>query len=131
MKLSHIRLLVRDYIACLRFYRDVMELEVHWGDENGTYISFNTGASLLALFPRTKMSEAVGEADKPLASGHQPSHCLTFATDDVDAAYERLRTKDVEFINAPHDRKSWGIHCFHFFDPDGNLIEINQERDWD
>jgi catechol 2,3-dioxygenase-like lactoylglutathione lyase family enzyme len=37
MRLTHIRLLVADYLACFRFYRDVMGLAVAWGDENGPY----------------------------------------------------------------------------------------------
>ena len=35
MKLTHVRLLVNDFDACFRFYRDVMGFQVQWGDEGG------------------------------------------------------------------------------------------------
>jgi hypothetical protein len=28
--------------------------------------------------------------------------------------------------NNPHDRKDWGIRCFHLRNLDGNLIEVNK-----
>lgn len=129
MKLSHVRLLVTDYVACLRFYRDVLGLEVHWGDENGDYISFNTGGTLLALFRRTNMVEAVGESEKSLKASQQSSHCLIIAVDNVDATYELLKSRGIECINTPHDRASWGVRCFHLYDPDGNMIEVNKETE--
>ncbi len=30
-------------------------------------------------------------------------------------------------MNEPHDQTDWGIRCFHFRDPGGNLIEVNKE----
>jgi catechol 2,3-dioxygenase-like lactoylglutathione lyase family enzyme len=44
MKLSFVRLLVDDYGACFRFYRDVMGFPVTFGDEEGAYADFDAGA---------------------------------------------------------------------------------------
>ncbi len=127
LKLSHVRLLVKDYLSCLELYRDVMELEVSWGDEETNYISFKTGGSQIGLFPRSDMATAVGEAHKPVNAEHQPSQCLIMAVDDVDAIYALLKSKGVRCINTPHDMNNWGVRCFHLYDPDGNLIEVNKE----
>jgi catechol 2,3-dioxygenase-like lactoylglutathione lyase family enzyme len=60
---THVRLLVADFPACFRFYRDVLGLEVGWGDENDGYADFKTGQTTIALFGRQEMAEAIGAAD--------------------------------------------------------------------
>ena len=45
---------------------------------------------------------------------------------DVDAAYEELRAKNVQFLRAPEDRP-WGLRCAPFKDPAGNVWEIHAD----
>ena len=40
MKLTHVRLLVNDFDACFRFYKNVMGFQVQWGDEASGYAEF-------------------------------------------------------------------------------------------
>jgi len=127
MKMSHTRLLVSNYRDCFIFYRDSMGFSVKWGDENGIYADFDANGHQLALFGKAAMADAIGaEAPKP-KSEQQDDVCLVFAVEDVDAAYHTLKQKGVTPINKPQDRKDWGIRCFHFRDPAGNLIEVNKE----
>jgi catechol 2,3-dioxygenase-like lactoylglutathione lyase family enzyme len=127
MKMSHTRLLVSNYKDCFTFYRDVMGFPVKWGDENGTYADFDVDGHQLALFLREPMAEAIG-ADPPKSKPEQQDFvCLVFAVEDVDFAYRSLIEKGITPENEPHDRKDWGIRCFHFRDPEGNLIEINRD----
>ena len=49
---------------------------------------------------------------------------LASTVEDVDAAYEELRSRGAEFIRPPEDR-AWGLRCAHFKDPDGNVWEIH------
>jgi len=104
-----------------------MGLPVRWGDENGTYASFEGGGHLLALFDRALMAEAIGAPSPIPKSEQQDDVCLNFAVEDVDAVYEALKQKGVVPINQPHDRKDWGIRCFHLRDPAGILLEVNTE----
>ena len=127
MTMTHTRILVSNYKACFIFYRDIMELNVVWGDENSFYADFDAEGHILALFEKAPMAEAIG-AEAPLSrSQEQDDVCLVFAVEDVDSTYDAFRKKGVMPINQPHDRKEWGIRCFHFRDPAGNLIEINKE----
>ena len=127
MKMSHTRLLVTKFQECFLFYRDTMGFPVLWGDEHGTYADFDAGGHKLALFCRAPMAEALGaEPPEPKAEG-QDHVCLVFAVQDVDREYSALVEKGIPLVNRPHDRKDWGIRCFHLRDPDGNLIEINRD----
>jgi lactoylglutathione lyase len=127
MKMTHTRLLVSNYHDCFLFYRDTMGFSVSWGDENGFYADFDADGHVLALFGKAPMAEAIAaEAPQP-KSQQQDDVCLVFTVEDVDGVYDALVEKGVVPINRPHDRKEWGIRCFHFRDPGGNLLEINKE----
>jgi lactoylglutathione lyase len=127
MRLTHIRLLVDDYPACFRFYRDVMGFPIAWGDENGPYADFKAGDAMLALYDRRLMAEAVGGADLPFSAEAMDRYALTFAVESVDRVCDELRGKDVPLETEPQDRPVWGVRTAHVRDPDGNLIEINTE----
>ncbi len=127
LRLTHIRLLVTDFPACFRFYRDVLGFEVLWGEEDGRYADFKAGDAMIALYDRRLMAEAVGATGKPVAADAQDRAALIFAVDDVDAAFEQLRGRGVRFVTEPQDRPDWGIRAAHFRDPDGNLIEIYRD----
>ena len=128
MKIQHTyeRLLVEDFGAVFRFYRDVMGFTPTYGDENdGIYAEFDTGTPALALFRRDFMAAAVGAADKPASAAAQDRHALIFQVDDVDEAARDLKSRGVSFESEPSDQEAWGIRVAHFRDPDGNLLEIN------
>ena len=66
MKFDRPRLLIANFPECFRFYRDLMGLEVTWGDENDSYASFTDGEgdeNVLALFKRQAMAEVVGTSE--------------------------------------------------------------------
>ncbi len=122
----HTRLLVRDYAACFRFYRDVLGLAPGFGDEQSGYADFALGETTLALFARQEMADAVGTGNLPAGAEHQDDVALVFAVADVDQAADALRAGGVRLVTDPHDQSDWGIRVAHFRDPDGTLIEINQ-----
>lgn len=121
----HVRLLVSDFPACFRFYRDVLGLTVGFGSEDDVYANLSVGGQTPALFQRGLMAETMDAADKLAAAEVQDRATLVFATDDVDAAATGLAAQGVSLVTEPQDRPAWMIRTAHFRDPDGNLIEIN------
>ena len=118
MELSHVRLLVADYVRCFSFYRDVLGLEVTFGDVATGYADLRAGdGSTLALFDRSEQ-ESVVEL-RPPGDGS----LLVFRVDDVDAF---AREHEDFMVGPPQDRAEWGIRVAYLRDPDGNLIEVNQ-----
>ena len=126
MHLTHIRLLVSDFDACFRFYRDVMGLEAVWGEEGSGYADFKVGEGLaLALFERQAQAEAVGTDHLPSKATSQDRVSLVFGSDDLDADFQSLKGRGVQVVAEPADHPEWGIRVAYLRDPDGNLIEIN------
>jgi lactoylglutathione lyase len=112
VKLTHVRLLVDDYDAVFRFYRDTLGLECTFGDESGPYADFGTGAATLAVFTREAQSTTVDL--RPSGDGA----LFPISVEDVDAEAARLG------LPAPVSRPDWGIRVAYVRDPAGNLLEL-------
>jgi len=123
---THSRLLVTEYEACFRFYRDTLGFAVAYGDEEGSYAEFETGEVSIALFDRDVMATAVGADDGVVDATGTDRLSLVFAVESVDETYRHLRERGVEFLTEPTDREGWMIRTAHLRDPDGTLIEINE-----
>lgn len=126
MKLTHIRLLVKNYEVCFRFYRDVMKFEVVWGDETSGYADFKTeDGSLLAINDREVMKEVVGES---AARERSDKVVLIFEVDDLERAVQDLKGRGATFVAEIQERPSWEIRTAHLRDPAGNVLELNTPR---
>ncbi|GGG75595.1 VOC family protein [Paenibacillus radicis (ex Gao et al. 2016)] len=124
MKIAHIRLFVPNVKECFLFYRDLMGLEVLHGNEDTPYAEFQTGDIHLALEPLlvSEPSEIVSRT-QPFSANERLA--IIVSVDDVDVAFEQLRSNDITFIKEPHDTPEWGHRVAYLRDPAGNLIEIN------
>ncbi len=126
MQLDHVRLLVPDYSACFRFYRDVMGFRVRWGEEEGDYADFEVSQQTrLSLFGRQRMAQAVGAAGLPADAPCQDRMLLTFRVDDLEKAMEQLRARGAQFLGGAQEHPEWGIRAAYLRDPAGTLIELN------
>ena len=125
MRFGQVRLLVKDFNGCVRFYRDVMGLTVVFGEEDSKYAEFKTedGASL-ALFVRQSQAEAVGTTDLPSEAVCQDRVLLSFAVDDLGASIEELCGRGARFVTDIQEHADWGVTTAYLRDPDGNLIEL-------
>ncbi len=126
IRFTHVRLLVKDFKACFRFYRDTLGFTPVWGDESGGYADFSTGSVAIAMFDRTAMADAIGKGHLPLEAPCKDTAALIFEVPDVDGATHELKRTGCQFETEPADQSGWGVRTAHFRDPDGNLIEINQ-----
>lgn len=128
-ELTHVRLLVEEYSACFRFYRDALGFEATFGDAGSGYADFDTGDVSLALFDAAEMATAVGEGRGSGTAGvgrGRDAVALVVGVDDVDRTYERLADADCDRVGVPEDRPEWGIRAAHVRDPDGTLVEVNE-----
>ena len=115
MKLAYVRLLIRDFDACVAFYRDTLGFPVCILANDAKFAEFATGETALELYDRSAMAEVVGTG--LVEGGETDRTLLTLQVDDVDQAYKSLKGKGVTFEEPPADREAWGARTAYFRDP--------------
>ncbi len=123
MKLINFRLLVSDFPASLKFWRDIMLLPMKFGDETMGYAYFDTENAGLELFSRAGFAASLGETLQTSTRAEQQA-VIVFRVDDVDATYADLVKRGAKSVATPVDRPVWQARTAHFSDPDGYLVEI-------
>jgi len=125
MKFSNVRLLVKDYETCFKFYTEKLGLEAAFNIE-GCYGSFKVAEGIegLAIFTSDLMAPAVGNTDKSQPTDCREKMMISFEVENVDETFNTLSAKGVEFINQPTDMPGWGMRVVHLRDPEENLIEL-------
>ena len=124
MELTQIRLLVSDFPAVYRFYRDVLGLKPQFEAESGPYakLSPDTGHAAIALQDRAQLADVLGQLGAQ-PEGHRA--LVVLRVDDLDAAHTELTARGAEFTRAPGpmgDR----MRVAYLADPEGNLIELQE-----
>ena len=55
---------------------------------------------------------------------------VVLSVESVDDVVARLRAQGTE-VGDPFDRPDWGIRVAHVRDPDGNLVELYHDIEWE
>jgi predicted enzyme related to lactoylglutathione lyase len=125
---------VDDHDKALAFYRDVLGLEVRKdvSFEGMRWVTVGApsqpGVEIVLEPPLA--DPGASEADRRamaelLAKGML--RAVIFATDDVDATFERVRASGAEVLQEPIDQP-YGVRDCAFRDPAGNMLRFNQPR---
>lgn len=132
MKLSHTFLFVHDQDAALKFYRDVIGLEVRTDESVEDYRWLTVGP---ADQPDIEIGlSRIGPPIPPtdyealnalLAKGSLQG--IIFELDDVDAKFEQVRAAGAEVMQEPIDQ-FYGVRDCAFRDPSGNMIRFSTPR---
>ncbi|HXW45616.1 MAG TPA: VOC family protein [Streptosporangiaceae bacterium] len=118
-------LFVEDIERSCDFYGRVLGLKFEHGNDNSA--SFILGPDAVLLLDNRGADQLLSAADVEHDIARRASSVIVTSVADVDALYEELRAKGVEFIRAPEDRW-WGKRCAHFKDPDGHVWEIHTNQ---
>jgi catechol 2,3-dioxygenase-like lactoylglutathione lyase family enzyme len=117
---------VKDQGAALEFYTNKLGLEKIQDEPYGESARWITVSPKGA---RTKivLKKAEREHEKAMVGRSDGAPVLTLGTDDIRAAYERLREQGVRFLGEPY-RYPWGIGVL-LLDQDESPILLQQELD--
>jgi len=121
LKLSAARIFVRDLEAAQLFYRDALGLSQISGNPARGYCVFDSGGAQLVV---ESVADDAPDDEKVLVGRFTG---LSFAVDDIAAAYERLRSRQVLFTGAP-EPQAWGGILATFVDTSGNELQLVQSR---
>ena len=114
LSLRHVALNVVDLDATLRFYVDVLGMQVEWRpDPDNVYLTL--GADNLALHRVESLAGGRGALDHLGFVVKRP--------EDVDAWAERLRAAGVALAAEPKTHRD-GARSLYVRDPAGNLLQL-------
>ncbi len=142
-RVDHFALTVGDLERSLRFYRDLLGLEVKvrrvWNEE---YVREMVGfpdasmdIALLALPGSEDQQLELIEYQQPRARPTRNqinaagSAHLCFMVDDIQETYDRLRREGIEFVSAPVAvpvGPNKGRRTAYLLDPDGIVVQLMQ-----
>ena len=129
LTLSQCFVIVHDPDLALAFYGDTLGLESRNDVAKGDFRWITVGAAsqpgvAICLTNYLNGSPADGEAVAALVA-KGALNGVHFQTDDLDAAYARVRDSGAEIVSEPADQ-FWGTRDFAVRDPSGNLVRIDQ-----
>ena len=134
IKLSTCFISVDDHDKALAFYRDILGLEVRndVGFEGMRWVTVGApsqpGVEIVLEPPLADPSAPAADRQamaELLAKGQLRG--VIFATDDVDATFERISAAGGEVLQEPIDQP-YGVRDCSFRDPSGNMLRFNQPR---
>ncbi len=121
---------VHDPEAALAFYRDALGLEVRMDVASDGFRWITVGApgqdvSVVLSQPHGGRSQAEGDALLALVTQGSLQAAI-FATDDLDATFEKVRASGSAEILQEPTSQPWGARDCAVRDPSGNLVRIAQ-----
>lgn len=114
-RLDHVYYWTQDLDRAVKFYRDVLELEL-LRREGSSWAEFDTGSVRLAL-------HGAVEGRPPEAGGAT----AVFEVDDLDATRAVLEERGVEFLDHLGEVEGYARFA-SFLDPDGNTVQVIEYR---
>lgn len=119
---AFVNLYTADIKAGLRFYHDLLGFEETFrtpteGTPSHVELELNGFGLGLGTVQAAKLRHGVD------ASPGSPAMVLVVWTDDVDAAFEELKSAGVPVVQPPHNTVNSNRSAL-LRDPDGNLVEI-------
>ena len=134
IKLSTCFIAVDDHDKALAFYRDVLGLEVR-NDVGFEGMRWVTVGAPSQPDVEIVLEPPLADPSAPAADRQAMAELLAkgqlrgviFATDDVDATFERISGAGGEVLQEPIDQP-YGVRDCAFRDPSGNMLRFNQPR---
>lgn len=121
MKLSAVRIFVRDLEGAQEFYRDALGLKLRSASLTSGYCVFESGEADVVV---ESVPDEAPPDDQALVGRFTG---VSFAVSSISATYEQLLARNVVFTGAP-EAQSWGGILATFKDPAGNELQLVQRN---
>ncbi|MCR4329263.1 MAG: cupin domain-containing protein [Candidatus Roizmanbacteria bacterium] len=122
--ISSFKLLADNFEKMYNFYSDVLKLPLESGNKTGPYAQFSFGSVKISLLEKKHLFTTLHLQDNV---GTSQSCVLTFSVNSVDEMEKLLKNSNVIILSSASDFNEWGVRALHIADPEGNIIELNQD----
>ncbi len=124
MNLDGFGLFVKDMVAMVRFYRDVLNFEIK-EDENTSNVYLVKDGKLFLLYRRTDFEKMTNKTFDYVnkINGHFEIALSVNTYEDVNLTFKEVVSKGATPVLKP-TTMPWGQRTCYISDPEGNLIEI-------
>ena len=114
--IKHVALKVKNFDSCLKFYTDILGMDIDWQpDDDNVYLS--NGKDNLALHKDSNL-------DLSSKNNRLDHYGIMLKTkDDVDYWFNFIKRHDVEIFKDIKDHRD-GSRSFYCYDPDKNILQI-------
>lgn len=130
IKFDMISLFVSNLDQMVKFYRDIVGLDINWHDGDH-YVEFIHEGIRFSMFERKMLPDLLGQEAK-FPNGINGTFELAINVGDpknVDTKFNTMVHMGAKAIYAPRN-EPWKIRSALVCDPDGNMIEIASDF-WD
>ena len=110
--IGYVNIFVKDLHAAIDFFSNKLGLNANQADPEFGYASYQAGP----------ISFGIAQTDDPDLTGRHTG--VGFMVKDIDAKYQELLSKGVEF-EMPPTAQPWGGTLALFKDPDGNIYYLD------
>ena len=114
--IKHIALKVKNFDNCLKFYTDILGMDIDW-QPDGDNVYLSNGKDNLALHKDSNLD--LGSKNNRL--DHYGIMLKT--KDDVDYWFNFIKSHNVEIFKDIKDHRD-GSRSFYCYDPDKNVLQI-------
>ena len=124
IKFDLIGLFVADLQTMVKFYSEVIGIEIEW-DGVGPYAEFKHEGIRFAMYERKQLSQLLGQ-EPSFPTGLNGTFELALNVGEpteVDSTFNRLVSAGATAIYKPRN-EPWNMRSAMVADPEGNLIEI-------
>lgn len=127
LKFNLIGLFVQDLPAMVRFYHDVIGIDIEWNGQ-GPYAEFKHEGVRFAMYERRELPKLLGQTPS-YTTGINGTFELAInvgSPDNVDTIFNRMTEGGAAPVYAPRN-EPWKMRSAMIADPEGNLIEIGSD----
>jgi lactoylglutathione lyase len=112
--------IVSDMDRSVKFYRDTLGLKLRF--QSPDWSEFDLGTTTLALHGGGKPAPPRLGPPESIAG----TASIGFTVDNIDSAYEDLKSRGARFVMPPKTQEAEGIRLAVMVDPDGLSVSIAQ-----
>lgn len=116
MILKNTLLVVKDIDVSVKFYKDVLNLDV--------ILDFGANKTLTGGLVLQTVDTYIQFIDKKISFGGNSME-IYFEEDDFDGFINRLKKFDIDYVHKIK-KHSWGQRVIRFYDPDQHIIEVGE-----